>query len=76
MLTFYTTDFEGHWPVGAAAICSAKDEREARRGLDAAIKDRGLDPMDGGEYTENGPTTYVIKQLNPGETVILLDGNY
>lgn len=39
---WWTDDFEGHWPVGTAAVVQAADEDQARNMLASALRYRGL----------------------------------
>ena len=61
---FYSNDFKGFYPVGTAAVVVAKNEREARKLLEAAH------PM-----AKKGATLVELK-LTKAQAVILLDGNY
>lgn len=42
MKVFYCNNFEGHWPVGAAAVVVAKDMFSARDILSKRLSDIGL----------------------------------
>ena len=43
MKTFYCTSFEGHYPVGAAALIVAQDVETAKIMLEQDLKNSGLD---------------------------------
>lgn len=57
-------DFEGHWPVGVAAVVVARDEAEAR-GLLAAVL-----PV------HNSPFTLQEVLMDTPNCTILNDGDY
>ena len=42
MNVYYTTDFEGHWPVGTSAVIVAKDKRQASKMLLKHLTSVGL----------------------------------
>ncbi len=42
MKLFYSTDHEGHWPVGVASVVIAENVSEARRLLTEALAGEGL----------------------------------
>jgi hypothetical protein len=67
MKVFYSTDFEGFYPVGTAAIVIASNEEEARTLLDAEIKKHGLPDTD-----------YTLHKVSKGraKALIIVDGNY
>jgi hypothetical protein len=66
---FVNTKFDGHSPVGVAAVVFAEDAKEAAEQLIGELHTVGLpqtvDPADMVEICPNGPTAYV-----------LCDGNY
>jgi hypothetical protein len=66
MRVYYSTDFEGHYPVGAGAIITASDETEAKALLTAELEKQGL----GGSFT--------VKKLDLKEhkAIILVNGDY
>lgn len=69
-MNLYTVnDHIGHWPVGAASVVVAPNEAEARRLLDAALTEAGLDPS-------VIPGTLVQMETDRPGVRILLDGNY
>lgn len=42
-MKIYSCTFNGHWPVGAAAIIVAPDKDAAKALMKAALKEQGLD---------------------------------
>lgn len=69
MKTFYSTNFEGHNPVGVSAICRARDEGSAYNKLAEVIMARGLpDPRTDPEWE--------VEELEEGEAIVLQDGEY
>jgi hypothetical protein len=64
---FWATDFNGHWPVGTAAVVVADDLPTARNLLAEDLKRQGLDIGDA-ELTPLDTTRDVVLILN--------DGNY
>ncbi len=67
MKVFTCNDFEGHWPVGTAAIIVAETEDEAIGELGQRLLDRGL-PGIGFSLNE--------LDLSSSSVLILCDGNY
>ncbi len=63
---FYTTDFDGHWPVGTAAVVVAETEKGAERMLQAELKRVGLTSKIKGKLIE----------LDEPGAIILCDGGY
>ena len=45
-------DFEGHWPVGTAAVVIAPDKETARKLLSDDLKKQGLTLKDSDEFHE------------------------
>lgn len=68
MKLFKCTDFEGHWPVGVAAIVMAETEEQARDLLAMDLKAQGLGEQD--EFN------LVEVSTNAAGVHILNDGNY
>lgn len=69
-MNIYTcTEFQGHWPVGTAAVVVAQDRGHARRLLNRELKERGLPEVTSTEGIKLVDTA-VAKAL------ILLDGEY
>jgi hypothetical protein len=69
MNVYYTTGFEGHNPVGTAAMVVARDRGHARRLLDVELKSRGL------EGTE--PDAKFVKiDVGVTQAIVLNDGEY
>lgn len=66
MNTYYTTDFDGHWPVGSCAIAVAANKKRARVMLRRAIVLHGLPAPKRG---------FKVTRLVRG-AVIALDGDY
>lgn len=66
MPVYYTTGFDGKWPVGTAAVVQAGNETEAAEKLNAELAKRGLET----------PQTFTLTKLKPGHAVILNDGDY
>lgn len=64
------TDFRGYWPVGVASIIVATDKKEAKRLLDAKLKEAGIPPEGDGHYT----LTEI--DIQSKGAVILNDGKY
>lgn len=67
MRLFSSKDFEGHWPVGTAAVVMAEDEAAARVLLLAELKEHHLSV---GEFT--------LQEIPMGKplAVVLSDGDY
>ena len=68
MRVWTTKDFTGHWPVGAAAVVVAEDERITKLTMDKALMVDGLDPTEG--------YTLVELDLDVPGAVILVNGEY
>lgn len=62
------TDHDAFWPVGSASIVMANDEAEARKYLDQALREGGLDPSKG----------YTLLELNISMPFarVLCNGDY
>ena len=71
MNVFTFTNFDGHYPVGTAAVVVAQDLIVAKRLLDEQLVESGL-PILAGQVDVN------ISQvdLEDQQVIILLDGNY
>lgn len=68
MLRVFTcTDHKGHWDVGTASVVIAHSAEEARRLLDAALLEQGLD-LD--------PYTMKEVPLHEPRAVVLNNGEY
>lgn len=67
-MIFTCNDFQGHWPVGAAAVVEAPDPEAAATRLSIALKDIGLEQ-------EINPADMVVFGRE-GEVSILCDDNY
>ncbi len=70
LVKVFTCDgFEGHYPVGAAAVMVAETEERARELLDAELKSGGLPGLrEDDEVMELNPEVEVV--------FVLVDGNY
>lgn len=69
MKIWYNTKFDGHYPVGSAAIVSAKTKEEAAVILGCALVDIGLkQKIDAEDMIEF--------DTDRGSFAILRDGNY
>lgn len=72
MIAFAVTGFEGHYPVGTAAIVYAFGREQCKAVLKQKLRERGLD---GGD-----PDKWTISPLTPlpqkPSAHILLDGDY
>ena len=64
---YVCTDFEGHYPVGVAAVIIAKDHKQARKLLDEELKARDL-PAGKGKIS--------LQDMSEPYAAILCDGNY
>jgi hypothetical protein len=64
---FTSTDFQGYWPVGRAAVVLASDENDAKRLLADELRSRKL-PTDG----------FTVQEVQTGRRLVLIlnDGNY
>jgi hypothetical protein len=64
---FTCTDHKGHWPVGVASVVIAANETEARRLLDIALLEEGLDVDE-----------YSLREIpaNEPRAVVLNNGEY
>lgn len=67
MKVFTCTDHKGHWPAGTASVVVAHCEDEARRLLDAALLEQGLD---------TDPYTLSEVSLNEPRALVLNNGEY
>lgn len=69
MKVWISSDFEGHYPVGTAAVIVAKNEKEAKRLLIEAAAPGGL-VLNAEDFDVEE-----VDLTKPGAT-ILCDGNY
>lgn len=69
MKVWTNTDFEGHWPVGVAAVVVADTAGQAAELLNNALQERGLGRTAQADQFAELPTS---RQL----AVILRDGDY
>jgi len=69
MNVYYITGFEGHNPVGTAAVVVANDRGHARRLLDAELKGRGLNPLE-------RDAKFVKIEGAVTQAIVLNDGQY
>lgn len=72
MKVFSITGFNGHYPIGTAAIVVAKDERHACQLLSAELADQGLGTV---LPTDTGLKIVQIKTHEP-LAIITHNGNY
>ena len=62
------SDHNGHWPVGVASVVLAKDKRQGKKLLDAALVEAGLLPFKLCKYTLTKiPMIPHAKILNDGD---------
>lgn len=68
MRVFYSTDHDGHYPVGIASIVVAPNEDSARVILSEILKQHGL----------NGDKPFTLTELNTTspKVLVLRDGDY
>ncbi len=71
MNVFTFTNFDGHYPVGTAAVVVAQDLIVAKRLLDEQLAESGL-PVLAGQVDVNISRVDLENQ----QVIILLDGNY
>lgn len=69
-MNIYTcTSFEGHWPVGSAAVVVAESADGAAELLNAELRSRGLkDNLNTGDFE-------LVDTATP-KAIVLCDGNY
>jgi Trk K+ transport system NAD-binding subunit len=70
MKIFTCNDHYMIYPVGCASVVVARDEAEARRLLDDALRGRGM--LD----SNQSPYTLVELDIARAQAVILVDGDY
>ncbi len=69
MKVYTCTDHDGFYPVPRASVVVAEDEAEARRLLDAALKEWGLKP--------HADEPYTLRELpHTPAAHVLSDGDY
>lgn len=68
MNVYYSKDFEGHYPVGAAALVVAKNKGAARKLLDQQLDSEGL--------KQSKPYTLHKVSVSVPRVIMLLDGDY
>lgn len=68
MKVFVCSDFQGHWPVGTAAVVVAADIEEASLRLQAKLEEIGL--------TQDASFTLEEISTKVAEVYILRDGEY
>lgn len=68
-MKIYSCTFNGHWPVGAAAIIVAPDKDAAKALMKAALKEQGLD-------VKNPDLELVEVDKKTMAVHILLNGDY
>jgi hypothetical protein len=72
VIGFLVTGFQGHYPVGTAAVVYAGDREECKRVLRRELRERGLGRDD--------PDHWTIEPITPAPATpqarIVLDGDY
>jgi hypothetical protein len=72
LIGFVVTNFEGHWPVGTAAIAYGRDREEAKRVLRAKLREQGLGKDD--------PDQWTLEPITPAPAeataYVVLNGDY
>lgn len=68
MRVFTCNDFEGHYPVGSAAVVVAEDEDAARVALRRELRSMGLELRKGDKLIE--------LDVSAARVVVLNDGDY
>lgn len=69
MNIYYNTSFEGHYPVGTAALVRANNPKEAAKLLNRELEKQGL------PASARPELMYLFSDESPA-VVILNDGNY
>ena len=69
MKVWTITGFEGHWPVGTAAVVVAETADQAAETLNAELRHRGLSPSAKAEGFDE-------LQTHQRGAVVLCDGDY
>ena len=72
MRIYFTTDFEGHYPVGTSAVIVAQDKGHARRLLEKELKKCGLKLRGFCDMK----VTYEEIDLTISKAIVLQDGEY
>ena len=67
LIPYYTNDFNGAWPVGTAAVCTATNAAHARRKFLALFKKAGV---------PQGRHKWTVHMVNSGPATMLQDGEY
>jgi hypothetical protein len=67
---YFCTDFRGYWPVGVASVVVAADKKEAKRILDAKLRESNI-PIEG-----DGKYTLTEIDIQTKGAAILNDGSY
>jgi hypothetical protein len=68
---FTFTNFDGHYPVGTAAVVVAKNKSEAIMLMDEQLSESGLPALD-----EQEDVKISLVDLDVFQAIILRDGNY
>jgi hypothetical protein len=68
MKIWTNNDFEGHWPVGTAAVVVAKTAEDAKTYLDMFLSEKSL--------PESSVDQFKPMPFEDGQVSILCDGNY
>ncbi len=69
MKVYTCTTFEGHYPVGSAAVIVAESEEQARELLDAELKRHGLKHSTPDDALE-------LLDTSRSQAIVLNDGDY
>ena len=69
MKVWTNTKFQGHYPIGTAAVVVAESEQMASAVLNQKLLSHGLKASAAPEQFERLPTTHTL-------AVVLCDGNY
>jgi hypothetical protein len=69
MKVFYSTTFNGHWPVGVAAVVVASDSKFAAKRLEIELKKQGLEQ-------EIKPESLIEIDLYDPKVYMLNNGDY
>lgn len=70
MNVYTNTLFQGHWPVGVAAVVVAESPEEAALLLEIELQDRHL-PMQ-----TIDPASFILVDTSKPAAIIVQDGNY
>lgn len=68
MRTFASNDHDAFYGVPRASVVLAETEEEARQKLDVALVKAGLKPF--------AQEPYTLREIQPGQAVVLATGDY